>query len=218
MTALAAASPVDAVRRTVDIVPCQDSVHLTMTLATIFAPAPARLWPLLTDPAQLVQWYGPVGGDLREGGRFTAPGAEGGILEVEAPHSLHLSWEYEGRRDDLLIRLDPVDDGSTDLELTHTTDVDAEVFSRFGPGALAVGWDLALLGLAAFSGGWQDLCGQVPQPAPQWLASDEGADYVRAWSIRWAAASTAAGTDPEQARAGEVATTAAYGGARTAEV
>jgi uncharacterized protein YndB with AHSA1/START domain len=219
MTALAAASLVDAVRRTVDIEHGPDSVRLASTLATTLAPAPVRLWPMLTDPARLVQWYGPVTGDLQEGGSFRAPAAGGRILEVEAPHSLRLTWEYEGREDALRLRLDPVDDGSTALELVHVTEVDPEVFSRFGPGALAVGWDLALLGLAAYSRGWEDMCGrEVPLPTPTWLASEEGAAFVRAWSIRWAAASTAAGTDPDLARAGEIATTAAYGGARPAAV
>jgi uncharacterized protein YndB with AHSA1/START domain len=219
MTASAAAPLVDAVRRTLDIVPGEDAIGVTSTLSTNLAPAPVRLWPLLTDPAQLVQWYGPVTGDLREGGSFRAPAAGGRVLEVEAPHALHLTWEYEGSQDDLLLRLDPVDDGSTALELVHTTAMGPGVFAQFGPGALAVGWDLALLGLAAYSRGWEDMCGhRVPLPTPQWLASEEGSGFVRAWSIRWAAASTAAGTDPDQARQGEIATTSAYGGASPAAV
>lgn len=211
-------APVDlpaahAVRRSVDIETLTASVRLRTRLSSNFALAPAQLWPQLTRPEELLRWYGPVTGDLREGGTYSAAGGAGGrILEVAAPHKLSLSWEYGQSVDDLLIRLDPEDDGTTELSLTHTSEVPREIFEAYGPGASALGWEIALLGLAAHSGGWTHSCHEpVPTPGPQWMAGPEGSRFVRAWSIRWAAASIAAGTDEDLARAGELATSTAYG-------
>jgi uncharacterized protein YndB with AHSA1/START domain len=225
----APAATVDAVQRTVEIIregpDGQDEpdqvqapaagrpLQVRTTLVTQLALAPADLWPMITDPSLLARWYGPVGGDLREGGRFTAAGGTGGRIEtVEAPHLLELSWGPEEASGPLVLRLDPTDEGTTELALSHTVTLDPDVFAQYGPGAWALGWDIALLGLAGFSNGWaQDPQMAVPTPTPVWLASPAGAEYVRAWSIRWAAASVAAGTDEDLARRGEAASSAAYG-------
>jgi len=203
----------DAVRRSVDIEPDGETVHLRTELTSNLAEAPAQLWPHLTDPAELSRWYGPVTGDLREGGRYSAAGGAGGsILEVSAPHKLSLTWEYGTNVDGLLIRLDPEDDGTTELSIVHTSELPREIFEQYGPGASALGWEIALLGLASYTGGWARSCqDEVPQPGPLWLAGPDGSRFVRAWSIRWAAASVAAGTDEEIARQGEIATATAYG-------
>lgn len=215
MTQREPAPAIDAVRRAVDIEQGDEAAHVTVSLTTNLSQAPVQLWPRLTDPAELAKWYGPVQGDLREGGSFAAPGgAHGRVLEAAAPHQLSLTWEYGNSVDALEIRLDPEDDGTTELELTHTSDLAPEVFEEFGPGAIAVGWEIALMGLAAYTDGWHHTCqGDVPVPGPLWLASGQAAEYVRGWSIRWAAASIAAGTDEELARRGEAATARAYGGA-----
>jgi uncharacterized protein YndB with AHSA1/START domain len=219
----APAATVDAVDRTVEILRQEPGTEAAASggrplrartsLMTQLALAPADLWPMITDPDQLARWYGPIEGDLREGGRFTAAGGTGGRIEtVEAPHLLGLAWGPDDAAGPLVLRLDPTDDGTTELVLEHTVELDPQVFEQFGPGAWALGWDIALLGLAGFSSGWsQDPALAVPTPTPIWLASPEGAEYVRAWSIRWAAASVAAGTDEETARRGEAQTSAAYG-------
>lgn len=206
---------VDAVRRSVEIDAAADSVAVRCQLTTGLGLPPARLWPLITQADELATWYGPVAGDLREGGAFsTVGGAHGKILEAAPPHRLELTWEYGDATDPLTIELDPEDDGTTALRLIHTSRMSREMFDRFGPGAMAVGWEIALLGLAARTEGWSEFCLQVPTPTPLWLASPEGARYVRHWSIRWAAASVAAGTDDARARSAEIETARAYGGLR----
>lgn len=204
---------VDAVRRSVDLEPGAETVRVISTLTTSLGEPPARLWPLFTSAQELLRWYGPVTGTLAPGGTFTAVGGAGGtVVEAAAPHLLRLTWEYGTNVDDLLLNLDPEDDGGTQLILTHTAQIPREVFERFGPGATALGWDIAMLGLAAHTEGWRELCLDVPAPTAAWLYSDEGSEYVRAWSIRWAAASVAAGTEDEDARRGEEQTTLAYTG------
>ncbi|GAA1490296.1 SRPBCC domain-containing protein [Brachybacterium sacelli] len=204
---------VDAVRRELEIEEQADVgrtlVRTTATLTTNIARAPAQLWPLLTDPAHLARWFGPVTGELHEGGRFAAPhGAQGSVIQVEPPHQIFLTWEQDGAVDPLLIRLDPEDDGTTSLGLRHTTLSERERFDRIGPGLRALDWEIALLGLAAVTDGWRTSClTEVPTPTPQWLAGAEGRELLRAWSVRWAAEAVAAGVDEDTARRGERATT-----------
>lgn len=202
------AAPADAVEAA--------DVVVTCTLRATLGISPTVLWSALRCPEELRAWYGPVSGEFEVGGRFATPGASGRIVACDAPHRLRLTWEYGDNVDDLRLRLDPEDDGTSELRLRHTARVPHEIFDRFGPGAMAVGWDIALLGLVAHTGAWEELGLDVPAPTPAWLASDEGAALVRAWSIRWAAASVAAGTDEESARRGEIETTRAYGGERDA--
>ncbi|GAA1484390.1 SRPBCC domain-containing protein [Brachybacterium fresconis] len=211
-------SVVDAVRRALEIEDVGDHdadgrplVRTTATLTTNVARSPAQLWPLLTDPARLATWFGPVTGDLREGGRFAAPGAHGAVRRVVPPHLLSLSWEQDGTVDPLLIRLDPEDDGTTSLRLRYTTLYDRARFDSVGPGLRALDWEIALLGLAAAADGWRTVCmTEVPTPTPAWLTGPEGREMLRAWSVRWAAEAVAAGVDEGTARRGERATTSAY--------
>lgn len=208
---------VDAVRRELEI---DEQIHdgrtlvrTTATLTTNIDRSPAQLWPLLTRPDQLAQWFGQICGDLREGGRFEAPrGARGRLLQVEAPHKISLTWEDGGSEDPLSIRLDPEDDGTTLLRLRHTRLIPQEEFDLVGPGLGAVDWEIALIALAAVTDGWRTSClHDVPRPSSAWLASAEGAAYIRAWSVRWAAEAIAAGLDESAARRAEIETNAAYG-------
>ena len=209
MTVTESLPVVEAVRRALEIDDQVEGgpgrVRVVLTLTTNIARAPARLWPLLTTPRGLADWFGPVDGELREGGRFEAPGGAGGrILQVQEPHRLGLTWQRGGQEDPLLLRLDPEDDGTTQLVLRHTALLDAEEFARTGPGALALGWELALLALAAHTDGWQSLCPEpVPVPDAAWRHGPQGGTVLRAWAVRWAAEAIAAGVDEAVARRGE---------------
>ncbi|WP_245822614.1 hypothetical protein [Brachybacterium avium] len=111
----------------------------------------------------------------------------------------------------MLLRLDPEDDGTTLLMLRHSAMLDAEDFARTGPGALALGWEIALLALAAHTDGWQATClAPIPVPTPHWLHGPQGARHVRAWSVRWAAEAVAAGVEERTARQGESETVRRY--------
>lgn len=207
---------VDAVSRAVELERRPDRVDVTTSLRTVLADSPAQVWPELTDPARLARWYGPVEitGDADAGIEFsTVGGAHGRVITAEEPHLLRLTWEYGGHEDELEIRLDPEDDGSSRLRLEQVSSVPLAVFESYGPGATALGWDIAVLGLVSRTDAWRDLRLAVPAPDPAWLASAEGTELVRAWSIRWAAASVAAGTEEDLARRAEAGTTQAYGGA-----
>ncbi|NMA76116.1 MAG: hypothetical protein GX960_02475 [Actinomycetales bacterium] len=213
MTVTESPSVVDAVRRGLEIhehtgADGHRQVRAALTLTTNIERAPAQLWPLLTRPDELALWFGPVTGELREGGAFDAPGGvRARILEIEEPHRLSMSWCRGAGEDPLLVQLDPEDDGTTLLRLRHTVLVDAQEFERTGPGTLAIGWELALLALASRTDGWRSTCLRpVPAPTAQWREGEEAAGYLRAWSVRWAAEAVAAGVDEGVARRGEMET------------
>ena len=83
-------------------------------------------------------------------------------------------------------------------------------WAEFGPGAVSVGWDLVLMGLATHltSGAGLD-----PQDSAAWLASSSGREFITLSSQYWRDADIAAGTDTAAARAAAGRTTAAYTGA-----
>ncbi|MGY5763950.1 SRPBCC domain-containing protein [Brachybacterium sp. DNPG3] len=206
-------SVIDAVRRRLHIDDTGDPVTARLSLSTNIGLAPARLWPLLTTVEGLATWYGPVTGALREGGSLAlADGTRAHVLEVASPHRIALAWDRGHGEEPLLIRVDPEDDGTAALRIVHELTMPRAVFEERGPGAVAVGWEVALLRLAAATDGWRATCmADVPHPEPAWLSTPDGAEHLRAWAVRWAAEQLAAGVDEEAVRRGEEATVAALG-------
>ena len=82
-------------------------------------------------------------------------------------------------------------------------------WDQFGPGAVGIGWDLALLGLALHL----ETGESVPQANEvAWLKTGDGRSFGEAASEAWGDASIAFGTDSEAARAAAKRTTAFYTG------
>ena len=83
-------------------------------------------------------------------------------------------------------------------------------WTEFGPGAVGVGWELGVMGLAQHitSGAAND-----PGAWATWTASDDGRAFITLSSEGWRDASIAAGTDEDAARAAGARTTAFYTGA-----
>src|SRR6266511_3017667 len=152
----------------------------------------------------------PISGDLREGGRYQFEGNAGGTIQrCAAPHGVSATWEFGGEVSWVELRLTSEANGRTRFELEHIAHVDDERWAQFGPGAVGVGWDLGLLGLAMHleSGKSRD-----PGEAAAWSASEEGRRFMALSSRSWGDASIAAGTDRAQAQAAADRTTAAYTG------
>jgi hypothetical protein len=95
------------------------------------------------------------------------------------------------------------------MSLEHIADVEDERWAEFGPGAVGVGWDMMLNGLAAHvtTGAAVD-----PAAAMEWMTSPDGVRFVTESSDYWCAASIAAGTPEAAAQAAADRTTAAYTG------
>ncbi len=66
-----------------------------------FATTAEDLWSAITEPARLARWLMPVGGELREGGRYTIDFgdddlAEGTVLECDPGRGFTVTWQIEG--------------------------------------------------------------------------------------------------------------------------
>jgi uncharacterized protein YndB with AHSA1/START domain len=172
------------------------------------------LWEALTTPERLARWFLPVEGELVLGGRYQLRGNAGGtITRCDPPTAFDLTWEFGGATSWVSVRLTPDGRGAR-LVLEHIAQRDAigkEHLEKFGPGAVGIGWDLALQGLAQHlaSGG-----APVDRAAFEaWTGSSEGKAFIRACGEAWGAADAAAGEAPDAARARAERTIAFYTGA-----
>jgi len=182
----------------------------TMLLRRTY-PAPVEdVWDACTSAERIGRWFLPVTGDLRAGGKYQLEGNAGGeILRCEPPSLLRVTWLFgDNPPSEVELRLSPGAGGQTVLELEHTAVVDPAFWARFGPGAVGVGWDMALLGLG------NHLSGRVSDGAEvqRWLESAEGRGFVSASSEAWGAAYIAGGGAAAEAASAVAATTAFYTG------
>jgi hypothetical protein len=126
------------------------------------------------------------------------------------PHSLAATWEYGGQTSWIELRLTPEPDGRTRFALEHIAHVDDELWAQFGPGAVGIGWDQAVLALTLHLAS-----GAEPperETVESWQASEDGRQFSRLSSERWAEASIAAGTDAAEAYEAAARTTDFYSG------
>jgi uncharacterized protein YndB with AHSA1/START domain len=152
----------------------------------------ADLWDCLTNAERIPRWFLPVSGDLVEGGKYQTEGNAGGVIERCAPpESFAVTWEYGEMVSWLTVTLTPAGDGTT-LELVHEAAVDPDMWKQFGPGAVGLGWDLALmaLGLHLDSGQQVD-----PEAGQRFPLTPEGREFLQVASDGWADASVADGDE-----------------------
>src|SRR5215212_2281815 len=166
------------------------------------------LWDALTNPERIPRWFLPVSGDLRLRGRYQLEGNAGGeVVRCDPPRDLGLTWEMRGQVSWVNVALSESSSNRTALRLEHIACVPDDMWNTFGPGAVGVGWDSALLGLEQH---FSDRVSVRPEDAMTWLVSEEGKRIVGGRSDAWCEASIAFGTDADLARQGAQRTTAAY--------
>jgi len=168
------------------------------------------VWDAITNAERIPRWFLPISGDLRLGGRYQLHGNAGGqITACEPPRSLEVTWEFGGQISWVHVRLTELSDGRTRLRLEHIAHVPDDLWKQYGPGAVGVGWDLAIMGLGRHLSTGAEV---DPKEAAAWPASEEGKDFMRRSSEEWGRASIAAGTDAAAARDAASRTTAFYRG------
>jgi uncharacterized protein YndB with AHSA1/START domain len=182
-----------------------------LTAERRYSASPEEVWDALTDPERVPRWLGgAVTGELELGGRYQIEGNAGGeVLACDPPSSLSLTWEFGGQISWVDVTLTAVGD-DTRLLLEHTAPVDPTMWEQFGPGAVGIGWELALIGLdehlrsADFD----------PSQAPAWTTGPDDHSYLVEFmtgcSQAWVEVSIAAGTEPGAARAAGQRCTEAY--------
>ena len=182
----------------------------TVRLRRTFDASIDEVWDALTDPGRISRWFLPISGDFRLGGRYQLEGNAGGeIVECERPHRLRVTWAFGEVTDpaavsEVQLRLTSTGDDATTLELEHLAIVPEEFWTMYGPGAVGVGWDGGMLGLALHLRG-----GSVDDPIA-WQVSDEGREFSTLCSAAWGRAYEASGADPTEVATAVANTTQFY--------
>ena len=201
----------ETIRRAVGTAQLPPGEAKVVRLARTYDAGIEDVWDALTDPGRISRWFLPITGDFRLGGTYQLEGNAGGrILACDRPNALKVSWIFGEGADpqgsEVEVRLTATGDQQTVLELIHTAVVPDEFWEMYGPGAVGVGWDGALLGLALHLAG-----GRIDDPMA-WQLSDEGKAWSTGSSERWGAVSRAAGEDAETVRTMVANTTSFYTG------
>ncbi|GGK71610.1 activator of HSP90 ATPase [Sphaerisporangium melleum] len=205
---------INSVRRQVGSRTLEAGEARTVTISQSYDTTLEDLWDACTNPERIPRWFLPVSGELRLHGRYQIEGNAGGVVErCDAPKSFAITWEMGDQVSWVEVRLTPEDDGRTRFELEHTALV-GDHWDQFGPGAVGIGWDMTVMGLALHlsSGEAND-----PEASAAWVASDEARVFMKLSSDLWGEADAASGTDPATARAAADRTFAAYTGAPPTE-
>ncbi|MET8076840.1 SRPBCC family protein [Streptomyces sp. NPDC005303] len=171
----------------------------------------ADVWDAVTSPERIARWFMPVSGELKVGGRYQLEGNAGGeILDCVEPERLRVSWLYgpDPGFSEVEVRLTPEDGERTVLELEHVAVVPDDFWDQFGPGAVGVGWDLGLYGLALHLAGG----GLSKEEAATWHTTPEGSAFITGSGEGWGRAYAASGADQETAARTAAATIAFYTG------
>jgi uncharacterized protein YndB with AHSA1/START domain len=172
------------------------------------------VWDAITSRERIPRWLLPIEGDLRLGGRYQLEGNAGGeVIACDPPAHLGVTWEFGGGVTWLDVHLSEDPDGATLLRLEHVAPIDdLDQWDQFGPGAVGIGWDLSLIGLAEhlLTGGSVDIEAEA-------AASGSGAELMARSSDAWCEADIAFGTPEAVARAAAGRTTAAYTGGEAPE-
>lgn len=181
----------------------------TVQIARTYDAPLEDVWDACTNPERIPRWFLPVSGELQEGGRYQVQGNAGGLIErCDPPRGFTATWEFGGQVSWIELRLSDAGAGQTRLELEHTARAD-DHWAQFGPGAVGVGWDLALLGLTRHlvTGAAVD-----PQTAMTFPASEEGRRFIEESSRGWCEAAITAGADAGEATAAAERTYAFFTG------
>jgi uncharacterized protein YndB with AHSA1/START domain len=201
---------ISAVERTIGERVLEAGAARVLTASQTYDATVEELWDACTSAERIPRWFLPISGDLRAGGHYRLEGNASGTIErCDPPRSFAATWEYGDEVTWIELRLQDEGAGRCRMTLEHVAHVDDERWLEYGPGAVGVGWDLALAGL-----GLHLATGEANDPAAfaAWTTSPEGVEFVTRSSRGWADASIAAGTGAAEARAAEARTTAFYTG------
>jgi hypothetical protein len=113
-----------------------------------------------------------------------------------------VTWEYGGDTSWVDTTLRGTDVGTL-LTLRHSAPIPPEMWEQFGPGAVGMGWEMMLMGLAEHLA-----APDAPRPEPEKMP--DLTTFMTGSSRAWGQADAEAGTDPDQARAAAERCLAAY--------
>jgi uncharacterized protein YndB with AHSA1/START domain len=190
--------------RTIDV----GDAHV-VTVSQAYDTDPADLWDAVTNIERIPRWFLPISGDLLLGGSYQLEGHAGGtILTCDPPKNFTATWEFGGNVSWIDVSVENDGPERARLVLEHILPVaDDEIWRQFGPGAVGMGWDSMLLGLALHVATGE---GIDPSFGQQWVATEDGRRFMALSGEAWYAVNVAFGTDSATARAMADRCVAAY--------
>jgi uncharacterized protein YndB with AHSA1/START domain len=169
-----------------------------VTVSQSYDTDPADLWDAVTNIERIPRWFLPVSGDLQVGGSYQLEGhAKGTVLTCDPPKNFTATWEYGDNVSWIDVSISAEGTDRARLVLEHIAHVDDEMWEQFGPGAVGMGWDSMLLGLAIHLGTGESV---DPSLGQEWLATEDGRRFLALSSEEWYTANVALGTPPDTAR------------------
>jgi uncharacterized protein YndB with AHSA1/START domain len=157
------------------------------------------LWDAVTSIERIPRWLMPITGDLSVGGSYQLEGhAHGTVLTCDPPENFTATWEYGDNVSSIDVSVTGEDPGRARLVIEHTIGTDDENWREFGPGAVGIGWDSMVLGLAIHVATGESI---DPSFGPQWTATEDGHRFLALSGEAWHTANVAGGEDPSVARA-----------------
>ena len=169
-----------------------------VTISQSYDTDPADLWDAVTNIERIPRWLLPISGDLTLGGSYQLEGQAGGtVLTCDPPKNFTATWEFGGGVSwiDVSVASDGPDRAR--LVIEHIAHVD-DHWDQFGPGAVGMGWDSMLLGLALHLATGESI---DPSFGQQWVVTEDGRRFLALSGEDWYAAHVAFGESPESARA-----------------
>lgn len=138
-----------------------------------------EVWDACTSAARLAEWFLPISGELRLGGRYQFEGNAGGqILDCDRPRLVRVSWEYgDNPAQQLTLQVSQQPGAGAAVQLEHAGPAELAGVPEFAFG-VGPGWDPALIALGTY------LDADMPDKS-WWLESPEARELiersVRAW-------------------------------------
>ena len=201
-------SPLKATDRTVLLLERDGRATSAVTISRRLAGTVEDLGDAVTNGERIPRWAMPISGELELGGRYQLEGNAGGVItECEPPSRFSVTWEFAGDLSWVELRISDGGAGSPQLSVTHTAHLSPH-WDEYGPGAVGVGWELALARLALH-------LEHPDEPKPdemEFITSPDGKAFITGSSEAWGQAAIMAGTDPGTATAAVRSTTAFYTG------
>lgn len=180
----------------------------TVSLTRLYDTSVADLWDALTSRERIPRWFLPIEGDLQPGGKYQLKGNAGGtITECQPPTHFAATWEFGGAVSWIDVAL-AAERSQARLTLEHTAVIE-DHWNQFGPGAVGIGWDLAIAGLERYLATGTSVDHAT---AEAWMVSPEGKAFMSESGESWRAAHVASGVDPASAKEKSDRTIAFYRG------
>jgi uncharacterized protein YndB with AHSA1/START domain len=190
---------IKAVQRTVGARTINAAHAHVVTFSQSYDTDPADLWDAVTDIERIPRWFLPISGDLKLGGSYQLEGqANGTVLTCDPPKNFTATWEYGGNVSWIDVSINGDGPGRARLTVEHIIGADDEIWREFGPGAVGMGWDSMLLGLAIHLGTGESI---DPAFGQQWIGTGDGRRFLMLSGEAWHGANIDSGADPAAARA-----------------